>query len=289
MRRRGPGRCRGAPRRRGRRLRGPWRIHFIGARGGRKHLLLDACTAPLGAGSWPLGVRPKPSVDAERRYGHHRGTCFDTDVISAPRHDRHSRRSRARRHACGRLGRRSQSRAERLSGPDDRAPVRALARQLQLRPRSGRHVRGRDGRLEADGWREGRRRQRVVRGSRRGREVRAVAAVRQLGDDAPGVRRRARSDDALLRGERRRSAVAHERLDPVLPAEWRRHHAPAGRERRRQGLGAVAAHARHRQPPRCAERRQGDGRLPLHARRAWREVADRRRLRRPDAPVIKEG
>ena len=41
-----------------------------------------------------------------------------------------------------------------------------------------------------------------------GREERAVAAVRQLGDDAPGVRRRARSDDALLRGERRRSAVA---------------------------------------------------------------------------------
>ncbi len=41
---------------------------------------------------------------------------------------------------------------------------------------------------------------------------------------------------------------------------------PLGVNARRQGLGAVVAHAHHRQPPRRAERRRGDGRLPLHAR-----------------------
>ena len=42
---------------------------------GRSTIVLDACSGPLGAGSCPLGGMPKPPVDAERRHGHHRGTC----------------------------------------------------------------------------------------------------------------------------------------------------------------------------------------------------------------------
>src|SRR4029453_204643 len=83
---------------------------------------------------------------------HHRGTRpYDKDVASSPGAAWRAHRVGAGHRARIGIGRRTHPWAERLSGPDDRAPVRTLAGLLQLRAHARRHVRGLAQRLEAEG------------------------------------------------------------------------------------------------------------------------------------------
>ena len=205
----------------------------------------------------PLGVRPKAVRGRKRRY-ECAGGHLDTDVISAPRHDPRA------------LG--AVPAAASADGLDlglngcpagtDRAPVCALARQ-GLRPDPARWT------LQKLTVARRSSRQRAFHGSRRGPSTQA-AYPRQFGDDAASacsIRRcalRANGSAVLL------SLMSVSIL--FYPPGWRRH-APAGRERRRQGLGASLPTLVDRQPPRCGGGK-AIGRFRFrHAHRPRREVA----------------
>ena len=220
------------------------------------------------------------------------GHAYDRDVIAAPR----AYRALLAALALGAMPAAASADGlslglERLPGPDDRAPVRALARRRQLRARPGRHVRGLDGRLEADRWREGRRP--AASRSRFTEPVRSNALSLPSGSSAttppmcvavldPTMRYFAANDGGLLSllrveiiyhppgGGDDHAAARHQRAGgkawaPSLPG-------------RRRGRTCSACSTAGRPPVA----------VPLLAGRARREVADRRRLRRsPRQPLVR--
>ena len=207
---------------------------------------------------WPL-FTGRLTIQGET---HMAGTSTAAPGASGP-----ARRTGARRDARGGFGRRARSRAQRLPGPDDRAPICALARQQQLRARSGRHVRGLARRLEADA--AARRSSPAASRSPYTARARSTRCRCPSGSSAttppvcvgvldPTMRYFAANDGGLL------SLMSVQIL--FYPPGGGVITLPLGVNVGGKAWAPSLPTLGHREPPRRAERWRGDGRLPLHAR-----------------------